>query len=98
MDEIRITLADVSNASANIKSINMNLDDTLATISRTMSELNSVWKGNAGETIVSNFNKFANRFIDESEVINDYAKYLDFTVSTYDSLESAITTNATNFG
>jgi len=98
MDEIRITLADVSNASTNIKQINMNLDDTLSQISRCMSELNSLWKGNAGETIVSNFNKFANRFIDESETINEYANFLEYTISSYDSLESAITTNASNFG
>lgn len=97
MNDIRITLPEVSNSAANIRNINSNMDEVLTNVSRMMSELSGFWKGTAGETIVQRFNKFANRFIDESETIEEYAKFLDYTVSSYDSLESTITSNASNF-
>lgn len=97
MEDIRITLPEVSNAAANLRNINANLDEVLSNVSKMMLDLNVVWKGTAGETIVTRFQKFANRFIDESETIEEYAKFLDYTVSSYDSLESTITSNATNF-
>lgn len=97
MEDIRITLPEVSNAAATLRNINTNLDEILSNVSKMMLDLNVVWKGTAGETIVTRFQKFANRFIDESETIEEYAKFLDYTVSSYDSLESTITSNATNF-
>ena len=97
MDDIRITLPEVTNAAANIRTINTSLDDVLNSVSRMMADLSAVWKGTAGETIVQRFNKFASRFIDESETINKYAQFLEYTVSSYDSLESTITSNASNF-
>ena len=97
MEDIRITLPEVSNAAASLRNINTNLDEVLSNVSKMMLDLNVVWKGTAGETIVTRFQKFANRFIDESETIEEYAKFLDYTVSSYDSLESTITSNATNF-
>ena len=97
MEDIRITLPEVSNAAVTLRNINTNLDEVLSNVSKMMLDLNVVWKGTAGETIVTRFQKFANRFIDESETIEEYAKFLDYTVSSYDSLESTITSNATNF-
>lgn len=97
MNEIKITLNDVSTAATSIRMLNASLDDTLNEISRSMNELSAVWRGNAGETIVNNFHKFANKFIDESETIEEYAKFLDYTVSSYDSLESTLSANASNF-
>ena len=97
MEDIRITLPEVSNAATTLRNINTNLDEILSNVSKMMLDLNVVWKGTAGETIVTRFQKFANRFIDESETIEEYAKFLDYTVSSYDSLESTITSNATNF-
>ncbi|MBR0462291.1 MAG: pore-forming ESAT-6 family protein [Erysipelotrichaceae bacterium] len=97
MEDIRITLPEVSNCAASLRNINAGLDEVLSTINRMMMDLNAVWKGTAGETIVERFQKFSARFIDESETIEEYAKFLDYTVSSYDSLESTITANASNF-
>lgn len=97
MEDIRITLPEVSNCAANIRNINANLDDVLSNVNRMMLDLSSIWKSNAGEAIIARFQKFATRFIDESQTIEEYAKFLDYTVSTYDSLESTIASNASNF-
>ena len=97
MEDIRITLPEVSNCAASLRNINSGLDEVLTSVNKLMLELGSVWKGTAGETIVERFQKFSSRFIDESETIEEYARFLDYTVSSYDSLESTITSNATNF-
>ena len=97
MENVWITLPEVSNAATNIRNINASLDETLTSVSRMMADLSNFWRGTAGETIVQRFNNFANRFINESETIDRYANFLDYTVSSYDSLESTITSNASNF-
>lgn len=97
MDEINIGLAEVSESSKNIKLINENLDDTLNYVSKSMNELNSVWLSKGAETLMERFLNFSKKFQIESETIDTYASFLDHTVSSYDSLESTITANASNF-
>lgn len=98
MSQIKITMQDVSNTAASLRNYNKNLDDTLAYVSRTMNELSSSWQSQGAERILANYNKFSRIFLDESQTIEEYAKFLDFTVSTYDSVESTISLNAENFG
>lgn len=97
MENIKITLPEVSASASNIRSINANLDEVLGNITKHMNDLSSVWQGTAGETIVTKFQKFTRKFMDESETIEEYAKYLDYVTQTYDSLESTLTSNASNF-
>lgn len=98
MDQIKILLPEVSNSASQIRNQNASMDATLNNVSRIMNELNSVWKSNGQEMLISRFNSFANKFITESEVIESYAKFLDETVSKYETLEDTITANASNFG
>ena len=97
MEDIRITLPEVSECAAQIRNCNANLDDILSYVNRTMNEINNVWMSDGQETLLARFQKFATRFIDESEVIESYARFLDNTVANYDSLESTIVANASNF-
>lgn len=97
MENIKITLPEVSSSASNIRSINASLDEVLASVSKMMNDLSNVWRGTAGETIVNKFQKFTRKFTDESETIEEYAKFLDYTVSSYDSLESTLTSNASSF-
>lgn len=97
MEQIRITLPEISNAASQIRSYNARLDEILSYVNKTMNELNNVWASEGQETLLSRFQKFSARFIEESEVIESYARFLDDTVSNYDSLESTIVANAANF-
>ena len=97
MDQINITLQEVSNTADQIRSYNASLDEILSYVNRMMNDLNSVWRSDGQETLLAAFQKFSARFIDESEVISSYADFLDNTVSDYDSLESTIVANAANF-
>ena len=96
-NQIKITMSDVSATSANIRSLNAQMDETLNSISHEMNELNSIWQSDGANQIIAKFRTFANRFINESETIEEYCKFLDLTVNTYGSLESTITGNANNF-
>ena len=97
MVEIKITLDDVSNLSSELRSLNNNMSETLNNVRNMMNELSSYWKSDSGEIIVNKFNTFAKKFDEEQETIESYAKFLDYTVSTYDSLESTIKSNASSF-
>lgn len=97
MEELRISLPEVSATASQIRAFNTNLDETLSQVNRMMNDLNSVWLSEGEETLLARFQKFANKFLNESEIIENYARFLDDTVSSYDSLESTIVANASNF-
>lgn len=97
MNEIKITLSEVSQTASQIRTQNANLDEILSYVSKIMNELNSVWESDGAETLLQRFMHFSSRFTDESQTIESYANYLDQTVSMYDSLETTITSNAANF-
>ena len=96
-NNIRITLPEVAQTAAQIRNCNSALDNILSYVSKLMNELNSIWLSDGEEMLLSRFRKFSGRFIDESEVIESYARFLDSTVTDYDSLESMIVANASNF-
>ena len=96
-NNIRITLPELTETAARIRNCNSTLDDILSYVSRIMHDLNSIWLSDGEEMLLSRFQKFSGKFIDESEVIESYARFLDATVTDYDSLESTITANAANF-
>lgn len=97
MDQILITMPEISNSASQIRLLNNNLDETLSYVSKLMNDLNSTWRSDGEEMLISKFNNFSSKFVLESEIIESYAKFLDDTVSKYDSLESTITANASNF-
>lgn len=70
MDNIRITLPEVSETASQIRNYNSTLDEILNFVSKTMNELNSIWESDGEEMLLSRFQRFATRFIDESEVID----------------------------
>ena len=96
-NNIRITLPEVAQTAAQIRNYNSALDNILSYVSKIMNELNSIWLSDGEEMLLSRFRRFSNKFIDESEVIESYARFLDSTVTDYDSLESTIVANASNF-
>lgn len=97
MDELKISLPEVSATASQIRNYNANLDETLSYVNKQMNQLNSVWLSEGEETLLARFQKFAQKFLNESEIIENYARFLDETVSSYDTLESTIVANASNF-
>lgn len=97
MDTIKISCAQVSQCAQSIRNLNALMYDSLNLMKTHMNSLNGSWISDSGNTIRNQFNLFAKRFETQKEIIDSYAKFLDLTVSSYDSLESSINNNAQNF-
>ncbi|MBQ6334785.1 MAG: pore-forming ESAT-6 family protein [Erysipelotrichaceae bacterium] len=96
-NNIRITLPELAESAAEIRNCNSQLDAILSYVSKIMNELDGIWLSDGEQMLLSRFQRFSGKFIDESEVIESYARFLDNTVTDYDSLESTIVANASNF-
>ena len=81
MSNIQISLAEVSDTAAKLRSTNQMMYDDLTAMQKEITSLNGTWVSDGGEE------KYR-------VLIDAYAKFLDTTVSSYDSLETTITGNA----
>lgn len=97
VDGIKISLGEVSKTANQIRTLNQQLATRLEDIKREMNALAQTWNSDASNTIRANFNAFAPRFEEYRQVIDSYAKFLDVTVTNYDSAESTINSNASAF-
>lgn len=94
MNNIKISLQEVSNCQKQIEALNQKIYTLLIEIKTNMNNLNAVWISDSANTIRTRFNQFSNRFDIQKETINAYAKFLELTVNSYDNLESTINSNA----
>lgn len=97
MENIKISLQEVSNLSSSLRTINGRIYDLLQNAKQEMNSLSSIWDSDGSDTIRQRFNLFGNKFEDLKIVIDSYARFLDNTVSSYDSLENTINANASSF-
>ena len=77
-----------------MRSLNMLMDEELNAMKSEMNRLDSSWISDGSLEIRNKFNLFSSRFEKQKETINQYAKFLDLAVSSYDTLETTITSNA----
>lgn len=96
MSNIEISLQEVSDTANKLRQLNSLMYDELMDMKKEMNLLSNSWESEGADMIRNQFNLFANRFERQKETIDEYAKFLDLTVSSYDSLETTITSNASN--
>ena len=94
MANIQISLQEVQDTANQLRSLNMLLDEELNAMKSEMDRLDSSWISDGPLEIRNKFNLFSSRFEKQKETINQYAKFLDLAVSSYDTLETTITSNA----
>ena len=97
MSNLKISLSEVNQIASELRRINANLDDILEYTRNEMKSLNNIWQSDGYEMIRQRYEYFAKKFALEKETIEAYARFLDHIVTSYDSLESTITENASNF-
>lgn len=95
MDSITITLEDLTASANEIKSINSNMQDTVADMNAVIKEVTEYWQSDASDTFNAKFTSFMRVFDDCKQAIDNYAKFLDDTVSAYQAADAAIK-NAAN--
>lgn len=94
MANIQISLQEVQDTANQLRSLNMLMDEELNAMKSEMNRLDSSWISDGSIEIRNKFNLFSSRFEKQKETINQYAKFLDLAVSSYDTLETTITSNA----
>lgn len=94
MANIQISLQEVQDTANQSRSLNMLMDEELNAMKSEMNRLDSSWISDGSLEIRNKFNLFSSRFEKQKETINQYAKFLDLAVSSYDTLETTITSNA----
>lgn len=94
MANIQISLQEVQDTANQLRSLNMLMDEELNAMKSEMNRLDSSWISDGSLEIRNKFNLFSTRFEKQKETINQYAKFLDLAVSSYDTLETTITSNA----
>ena len=94
MANIQISLQEVQDTANQLHSLNMLMDEELNAMKSEMNRLDSSWISDGSLEIRNKFNLFSSRFEKQKETINQYAKFLDLAVSSYDTLETTITSNA----
>lgn len=96
MEELKISLAEVSECASKIRNFNQMMYEQLTLMKKDINDTNASWISDAGEAIRNRFNQFSTRFETQKEQIDSYAKFLDQTVDHYNTLESTIHSNASS--
>lgn len=94
MSNIRISTDEVANTASQIRALSQSMYDELTEMKKEMNALEGTWISDGSAEIRNRFALFAARFEKHKQEIDRYAAFLDLTASSYDTLESAITGNA----
>ncbi|AGK55715.1 pore-forming ESAT-6 family protein [Bacillus sp. 1NLA3E] len=97
IDGLKITLGEVSKTAGQLRTFNQTLSTKLHEIKTDMNNLAQYWESDASSTIRGNFNALEPRFEEYRQVVDNYAKFLDNTVTYYNDAESKINNNASMF-
>lgn len=97
IEGIKISLNEVAQTANTIRNLNTSLDARLNEIKNEMNGLAASWQSDASNTIRERFNALSSKFVEYKEIIDSYAKFLDNTVTNYDTTETAINSNASAF-
>lgn len=97
MDKLTITLTDVTKTASFIRAQNGQLSSCLQEIHTYMNQLSNDWQSPAGEKIRARFHSMLPVFDNYKASVETYAKFLDQTVTTYQSMEAALDANAEGF-
>lgn len=94
MADIKITFQEVRDKTAQIRSYNETLTQTLESIKSAINALEAEWTSDTSDTIRAKITGMQPKFDTYKEVIESYAKFLDNTVQQYETTESTLNTNA----
>lgn len=97
MEQLQVTLASLTQTASSIRSQNQQLTNYLYEISGIMNQLSTGWKSPASEKIRARFQSMLPIFDNYQAIVESYAKFLDQTVSTYQSMETQLNASAESF-
>ena len=97
MESLHITMAEVTHTASLLRQENQQLNTCLGDIHICMNQLTNEWQSPAAETIRTKFQSMKPIFERYHEIVENYAKFLDQTVQTYQSMEGKLNASAESF-
>lgn len=97
MEIMNISLNNVTTCANQIRQDNEQLYSNLQEISSVMTQLAGFWQSPASETIRQRFQAMLPSFDNYRTIIDSYAKFLDSTVLTYQTMEQQLNAEADTF-
>ncbi|MBR5949278.1 MAG: WXG100 family type VII secretion target [Clostridia bacterium] len=98
MADIRISTATLEQTAKDVRNHANNLNNILEDCLKEMLSLESTWKSDSATEIRTNMQALQNKFFAPyKSVVDSYAKFLDDTAATYESMETGIEKNAQSF-
>ena len=97
MPDIKITFEELRSKTSQIRKHNEALTEMLLQIKSAINALESEWTSDTSDTIRSKITGMQPKFDSYKEVVESYAKFLDNTVAQYESTESSLNSNASQF-
>ena len=94
MSNINISLAEVSEAASKMRNYNQIMYEDLQNMKKDINSLDISWISDGSTEIRNRFNMLSAKFDEYKNIIESYVNFLELTVSSYDSLETTITSNA----
>ena len=92
METMNISLAKVTTCANQIRQENNQLNTNLREITSTMQQLSNFWNSPASDTIRQRFMAMLPAFENYRTIVDTYAKFLDQTVLTYQTVSPVIGT------
>lgn len=96
MPDIKITFQELTGKTAQIRSHNTKLDETLKSIKNAINALEADWTSDTSDTIRGKITAMEPKFKSYYEAIESYAKFLDNAVISYQLTESTLQTGASS--
>lgn len=94
IEGIEIDTAVLRDTAANVKNINVELDDKLADIKNVINNMENDFQTDGSREIVESMNNLQPRFNEYKSVLDSYADFLITTATSYESTEQAEYVNA----
>lgn len=96
-DSIQVSTQVLLDTAGKVRDCNSTLDQKLAEINKSMNDLEATWKSDAATDIRAAMNALKPRFEEYKNVVESYAKFLVSTAQSYETTESAVQSNASQF-
>lgn len=96
-DSIKISTQVLKDTAEKVNKINATMDEKLKDINKKMNDLESTWKSDAASDIRAAMNALNPRFEQYKEVVTSYSKFLVTTAQNYETTETTIQNNASQF-
>lgn len=91
---VKVSPEKLKEAAKSVRSINLNLDSKLSSISKSVKDSEAEFQSDSGNELRAQMAALKPKFEQYKSVVESYAKFLETTIEVYELQESTLTSNA----